>query len=50
VKKAQQMVLEETINHDYLSITGIDEFSKAACSLVLGDIEKQWNNGTVITC
>uniref|UniRef100_A0A481MQI8 aspartate transaminase n=1 Tax=Nipponaphis monzeni TaxID=196483 RepID=A0A481MQI8_9HEMI len=47
VKKAQQMVLEETLNHNYLSIRGIDEFTKAACTLILGDIEKQWNDETI---
>lgn len=47
VKKAENMVLEETLDHSYLPLLGIEEFSKSLSSLVLGDIEKQWKDGTV---
>lgn len=47
VKKAEKMVLDETLNHNYLPLLGIEEFSKSISTLVLGNIEKQWKDGTV---
>lgn len=50
VKKAQQIVLKETIHHNYLPVFGNNNFLKAACALLLGDIivENKWKEGTVI--
>jgi len=47
VKRAENMVVNDTLNHDYLSPTGIEGFTKSACRLLLGDIEKLWNDGKV---
>lgn len=47
VKKAEQMVVKETENHNYLPTFGVHDFTKVACTLLLGDIEKQWNDGMV---
>jgi len=49
VKKAENMVVNDTLSHDYLSPTGIEGFTKSASKLLLGDIEKQWKDGTVKT-
>ncbi|KAF0767189.1 aspartate aminotransferase, cytoplasmic-like isoform X1, partial [Aphis craccivora] len=47
VKKAENMVVNDTSSHDYLSPTGIEGFTKSASKLLLGDIEKQWKDGTI---
>lgn len=47
VKKAENVILEETLDHNYVPLLGIEEFSKSVSSLVFGDIEKQWKDGTV---
>lgn len=47
VKNAERMVVEETLDHGYLSPYGVDDFSKLATTLLLGNIEKQWKEGTV---
>lgn len=48
VKKAESMVLENTMNHEYLPILGLESFTKAASRLLLGDITKRQEDGTVI--
>lgn len=50
VKKTEKMVLDKTENHDYLSTFGHAIFSKEITKLLLGDIDKQWAEGTVIIC
>ncbi|XP_001943882.1 aspartate aminotransferase, cytoplasmic [Acyrthosiphon pisum] len=47
VKRAENMVVNDTLNHNYLSPTGIEGFTKSACRLLLGDIEKLWKDGKV---
>jgi len=47
VKRAENMVVNDTLSHEYLSPAGIEGFSKLACCLLLGDIEKLWNDGKV---
>jgi len=47
VKRAENMVVNDTISHNYLSPTGIEGFTKSASRLLLGDIEKLWNDGKV---
>ncbi|XP_060842917.1 aspartate aminotransferase, cytoplasmic-like isoform X1 [Rhopalosiphum padi] len=47
VKKAENMVVNDTSSHNYLSPTGIEGFTKLACKLLLGDIEKQWKDGMI---
>lgn len=47
VKHAERVVLEETLDHSYLPPHGIDDFSKQATTLLLGNIEKQWKEGMV---
>lgn len=42
------MVLENTENHEYLPILGLESFTKAASRLLLGDITNQQEEGTVI--
>jgi len=49
VKKAENMVVNDTSCHNYLSPTGIEGFAKSASKLLLGDIEKQWKDGMVKT-
>lgn len=49
VKKAEGMVLENTVNHEYLPILGLESFTKAASQLLLGDIAKRQEEGTVIS-
>lgn len=48
VKKAEGMVLESTTNHEYLPILGLESFTKSASQLLLGDIAKRQEEGTVI--
>lgn len=48
VKKAENIVLESTVNHEYLPVLGLESFTKAASQLLLGDITKQQEEGTVI--
>jgi len=36
----KEMAADETLNHEYLPILGLDTFSTAACRLVLGDESK----------
>lgn len=50
VKKAERMVLESTTNHEYLPILGLESFTKSASQLLLGDITKQQEEGSVINC
>ncbi|XP_027851284.2 aspartate aminotransferase, cytoplasmic-like isoform X1 [Aphis gossypii] len=47
VKKAEQMIVNDISSHNYLSPTGIEGFTKSASKLLLGDIEKQWKDGTI---
>ncbi|KAE9541758.1 hypothetical protein AGLY_003749 [Aphis glycines] len=47
VKKAENMVVNDTSSHDYLSPIGIEGFKKSTSKLLLGDIEKQWKDGTI---
>uniref|UniRef100_A0A2H8TUG7 aspartate transaminase n=1 Tax=Melanaphis sacchari TaxID=742174 RepID=A0A2H8TUG7_9HEMI len=47
VKKAENMVINDTLTHNYLPTTGLECFSKSASKLLLGDIEKQWKDGTI---
>lgn len=42
------MVLQSTVNHEYLPILGLESFTKAASQLLLGDIAKRQEEGTVI--
>jgi len=42
------MVLESTVNHEYLPILGLESFTKAASQLLLGDIGERQEDGTVI--
>jgi len=49
VKRAESMVINDTSNHNYLSPIGIEDFTKSACRLLLGDIEKLWKDGKVRT-
>lgn len=42
------MVLDGTLNHEYLPILGLEAFTKAASQLLLGDIAKRQEEGTVI--
>jgi len=44
IKKAQHLIWVETLEHNYLPILGIEEFTKSACSLVFGNVEKEWND------
>jgi len=48
VKKAESVVLDGTLNHEYLPILGLESFTKAASQLLLGDITKRQEEGTVI--
>lgn len=48
VKKAEDIVLQSTTNHEYLPILGLESFTKAASQLLLGDITKRQQEGTVI--
>ncbi|XP_050436966.1 aspartate aminotransferase, cytoplasmic [Adelges cooleyi] len=47
VKKAEAILLQSTVNHEYLPILGLESFTKAASTLLLGDISKQLEEGTV---
>lgn len=47
VKKAESVVLEGTLNHEYLPILGLESFTKAASQLLLGDITQRQDEGTV---
>jgi len=47
VKKAESVVLEGTLNHEYLPILGLESFTKAASQLLLGDITQRQEEGTV---
>jgi len=47
VKKAEGMVLESTVNHEYLPILGLESFTKAASQLLLGDIGERQQEGTI---
>jgi len=47
VKRAENIVVNDTLSHNYLSPTGIEGFTKSACGLLLGDIEKLWKDGKV---
>lgn len=49
VKKAESIVLENTVNHEYLPILGLESFTKAASQLLLGDIVKRQEEGSVIS-
>lgn len=48
VKKAEGLVLQSTVNHEYLPILGFEPFTKAASQLLLGDITQRQEEGTVI--
>jgi aspartate aminotransferase len=48
VKKAESVVLENTLNHEYLPILGLESFTKAASQLLLGNIAERQEEGTVI--
>lgn len=48
VKKAESVVLDGTLNHEYLPILGLESFTKAASQLLLGDITQRQEEGTVI--
>ncbi|XP_025406290.1 aspartate aminotransferase, cytoplasmic [Sipha flava] len=47
VKKAEELVLQDTVNHEYLPILGFEPFTKAASQLLLGDIIKRQEEGTI---
>ncbi|VVC36298.1 Aminotransferase, class I/classII,Aspartate/other [Cinara cedri] len=47
VKKAENIVLENTVNHEYLPILGLESFTKSASQLLLGDITKRQDDGTI---
>ncbi|XP_050533697.1 aspartate aminotransferase, cytoplasmic [Daktulosphaira vitifoliae] len=47
VKKSEAIVLQNTVNHEYLPILGLESFTKAASSLLLGDISKQLEEGSI---
>jgi len=47
VKRAENMVINDTSSHDYLSPAGIEGFTKSASSLLLGDIDQLWKEGMV---
>jgi len=47
VKRAENMVVNDTSSHDYLSPAGIEGFTKSACRLLLGDIDQLWKDGMV---
>jgi len=49
VKKAESLVLENTKNHEYLPILGLESFTKAASKLLLGDIAQRQEEGSVIS-
>lgn len=45
VKKAEKAIVEdETLNHEYLPVLGLDSFSSAATGLLLGDDSIQIKN------
>jgi len=48
VKKAESVVLDGTLNHEYLPVLGLESFTKAASQLLLGDITQRQEEGTVI--
>lgn len=48
VKEAESVVLDGTLNHEYLPILGLESFTKAASQLLLGDITQRQEEGTVI--
>ena len=37
VRKAEKLVLEENLDHEYLPISGLEDFNRSAVKLVLGD-------------
>lgn len=47
VQKAERMVLDSTVNHEYLPIFGLETFTKAASQLLLGDIAERQEEGSV---
>ncbi|XP_060879317.1 aspartate aminotransferase, cytoplasmic [Metopolophium dirhodum] len=47
VKKAESVVLDGTLNHEYLPILGLESFTKAASQLLLGDITQRQEEGTI---
>jgi len=47
VKKAESLVLENTKNHEYLPILGLESFTKAASKLLLGDIAQRQEEGSI---
>lgn len=47
VRRAESIVLESTANHEYLPILGLESFTKAASQLLLGDINKRQEEGSV---
>lgn len=50
VEKAERIVLESTTNHEYLPILGLESFTKSASQLLLGDVAKRQEEGSVIDC
>jgi len=47
VKRAENMVVNDTSSHDYLSPAGIEGFTKSASGLLLRDIDQLWKEGMV---
>ncbi|XP_022173896.1 aspartate aminotransferase, cytoplasmic-like [Myzus persicae] len=47
VKRAENMVVNDTSSHDYLSPAGIEGFTKSASRLLLGDIDPLWQEGKI---
>lgn len=47
VKKAERMVLDSTTNHEYLPILGLESFTRSASQLLLGDVTKRQEEGSI---
>jgi len=47
VKRAENIVVNDTLSHDYLSPAGIEGFTKSASGLLLADIDQLWKEGMV---